>query len=500
MAPADGKQRAPIQLDDLTIRKRLPKQFAEYMARKRAEGKAPTEWKVKDAGAPFLYLVVTKKKSGLSYRWRCVKQPDKVHPKQIIQSLGGWPDVGIPAAREKARAFAAKVAEGINPAEEKRRVQAEKEESEKRSKLEGVTFKEAASEMLTTNAERMPKRWGPNSEAARKAEINLRLHILPVIGDAPVRLLTWRQVAEVMERNRLIVEHPDVARQCRTLINQVCTRAQERGIRDYEALPPARLDGPLQSRLQPILDEREVRDTHRPALAPVQVPEFMRELRTMPGISARALEFCILTAARPGQIIRAARNRDRRPYDGATWGDVDRNERCWNVPAIGMKEFQPFRCYLSSYALKLLDGLERLTLDNGELSPILFPSGLKPWQGLSDGALTAVIRRMNAMRQESGFPPWIDLQQSNLRERQAVITVHAFRASFRTWAADEEHGNYERYGITAPEVALSHKPKGDRYNGAYNRPELQSNLIPRLRRLMEDWGRYCMEGKWPDEE
>lgn len=220
----------------------------------------------------------------------------------------------------------------------------------------------------------------------------------------------------------------------------------------------------------------------------------------MPGLSARALEFAILTASRPGPLIHTPRNRDKRPYDGARWEDVDLENALWNVPALGMKTFQPFTYCLSSYAMRLLKELPRETLSNGAPSPFIFPSGLKPWQGLSAGAFSAVIRRMNAARQESGLPIWIDQHESNLREKQVEISAHAFRASFATWANDEAHGNYDRYGKTVVEIALAHKVTGDDYGGAYNRPELQPGMQKRLRRLMEAWGRYCTEGKWPDEE
>jgi integrase len=63
---------------------------------------------------------------------------------------------------------------------------------------------------------------------------------------------------------------------------------------------------------------RKVR--HHPALAYANAPMFMAELRTRDSISARALEFLILTAARPGAVT------------GATWAEIDLNERIWTVP------------------------------------------------------------------------------------------------------------------------------------------------------------------------
>jgi hypothetical protein len=42
---------------------------------------------------------------------------------------------------------------------------------------------------------------------------------------------------------------------------------------------------------------------HHPALPYVELPQFMAELRANKFVSARALEFAVLTAARTGEVI-----------------------------------------------------------------------------------------------------------------------------------------------------------------------------------------------------
>ena len=51
----------------------------------------------------------------------------------------------------------------------------------------------------------------------------------------------------------------------------------------------------------------------------------MAALRARPGVSARGLEFAILTAARTGEVI------------GARWPEIDLDARMWTVPADRMK-------------------------------------------------------------------------------------------------------------------------------------------------------------------
>ena len=40
----------------------------------------------------------------------------------------------------------------------------------------------------------------------------------------------------------------------------------------------------------------------------------------------------------------------------------------------------------------------------------------------------------------------------------------------------------------------------DEYGGAYYRQGLSADDEAHEREIMEAWGRYCIEGKWPDED
>jgi len=68
---------------------------------------------------------------------------------------------------------------------------------------------------------------------------------------------------------------------------------------------------------------------------------------------------------------------------------------------------------------------------------------------------------------------------------QGSVTVHGFRSSFRTWAA--ERTNYPR---EICEVALAHTV-GDETERAYQR----GDLLNKRRRLMEQWSSFCQRSK-----
>ena len=59
-------------------------------------------------------------------------------------------------------------------------------------------------------------------------------------------------------------------------------------------------------------------------------------LRQAAGVSARALEFAILTAARTGEVL------------GALWTELDLERRVWTVPAVRMKGGREHRVPLST--------------------------------------------------------------------------------------------------------------------------------------------------------
>ena len=92
----------------------------------------------------------------------------------------------------------------------------------------------------------------------------------------------------------------------------------------------------------------------------------------------------------------------------------------------------------------------------------LFPS-TKPDKGLSNGAMHQFLRR-------------------NYSEE--TFTVHGFRTTFRTWAA--EVGDYDQM---LAELALSHKV-GDKVVRSY----LRTDMFDKRRQMMEDYTRFALGG------
>jgi integrase len=180
---------------------------------------------------------------------------------------------------------------------------------------------------------------------------------------------------------------------------------------------------------------------HLKALPYSELPAFMAKLRERDSVSARALEFTILSAARTNESI------------GARWSEIDFKDKIWTIPAERMKSKRPHRVPLSDRAVAILRELPR----EGEF---VFPGG-KANKPLSDMAMLELARGMIG----NGY------------------TVHGFRSSFRDWC--KEQTNYPR---EIAELALAHVV-ADKSEAAYSR----CDALDKRRQLMAAWARYCAE-------
>jgi integrase len=176
----------------------------------------------------------------------------------------------------------------------------------------------------------------------------------------------------------------------------------------------------------------------------------MNELRKQGGVAARALEFTILCAVRTGDVIGS--NRDDAPP--MRWSHVDLNAATWTIPKTKSGSEHKVPLPLAAAGLLRVIGKHRL----GE---IVFPSPNSPSRPLGNGAMLTLLDRMGS--------------------RYAGLTVHGFRATFKTWAS--ERTNFPR---EVAEAALAHAIS-DQLEAAYRR----GDFFDKRRRLMNAWAEYC---------
>jgi integrase len=334
--------------------------------------------------------------------------------------LGRYPDVGLADARERAAGMRKLLAQGIDPL-----VERDKERAERRAAAARLlTFREAANRFFND------REGGWRNEQHRKDFKNsLATHVLPLIGALSVADVDTPAVLKVLERDDFWRAKPQAANNVRARIEAVLDWAKARSYRDGDN--PARWKGHLDKILPAPRTLRPVR--HHPALPWAQMPAFMAELRGRESITARALEFTILTAVRVSEAL------------GARWSEIDFAARTWTIPKERTKANREHVVPLSAQALEILRALPR---DREGIFP------------MPRSSVFVLLRR---------------------RMGREDITVHGFRSAFRTWAG--ERTNFPR---EVAEAALAHVIK-DKTERAYQR----GTLLQKRRQLMEAWAGYC---------
>jgi integrase len=216
----------------------------------------------------------------------------------------------------------------------------------------------------------MPRRppRGPKSHSKRWLS-SLEVYAFPKIGNRPIEDIRRPDVVEVLEP--LWRSRHETARKLKIRVAQVIDYATDRG--QYHEANPAR--GTIRS-----LETFHRKPVHMAALPWRDLPDFIAQLSEREGVSARALEFAILTCARSGEIR------------GAAWEEVDDKAGIWTVPAERMKARRAHRVPLSKAALVLLAKVRGLD------AHLIFPSAQRDKDGkakiMSDMAFKALYGRM----------------------------------------------------------------------------------------------------------
>lgn len=348
-----------------------------------------------------------------------------LHGRARAMGLGPVDLVPLAEARERARAARRLLLDGKDPLEARKAEQL----AQRLDAARNLSFEACAARYIAAHE----PTWRNGIHRAQWRS-TLSTYAYPIIGDLPVADVDTSLVLRVLEP--IWLTRAETASRLRGRIEAVLDWATARGYRQGEN--PARWRGHLSKILPARSKVSRVR--HQPALPYKELPAFMSSLRKVDAMSARALEFLILTAARTGEVI------------GATRSEINVDERVWQVPAERMKGGRSHRVPLSEQAIALLQALPQI--DGCEF---LFP-GAKPERPLSNMAMLELMRGMRP-----DFVP------------------HGFRSTFKDWAT--ETTDHSRDIV---EAALAHIV-GDKVEAAYRR----GDAIEKRRVLMVDWASYC---------
>jgi integrase len=285
-----------------------------------------------------------------------------------------------------------------------------------------ITFTEATDKYLVAHrAEWSPKHF-------KQWQQTLTQYAAPELGKLLVSDIATAHIVRALEPIWPTVS----AERLRGRIESVLDFAAVRGWRQ-QGDNPARWRGNLDHLLAK--PSRSRKREHHAALPYAEMPAFMAKLRKQAGAPARALEFCILTAARTNEVRRA------------TPAEIDQTAKIWTVPADRMKTRKEHRVPLCKRTLELAG------MGNGAY---LFP-----------GQTARLIHGMA-------------MHRTLERLGYGHVSVHGMRSSFRDWAA--ERTNYPNHVV---EMALAHTI------GSVEASYRRGDLFDKRRALMNAWADFC---------
>lgn len=360
-------------------------------------------------------------------------------------------NLGLDPKEEEKKALAAKEAE----------IEAKRKEEERRR----FTFRLVSDEWLKEQIQ--IQRWKNNVTGEKHARQRLNKYLLPAFGDKLISEITAQDA--FLFFSPLWTAKSGTADKLYDLLKAIFNWAIAKGT--YQITEnPINKRGALGILLEPLTKQRTDTDNH-PSLDFHEVPQFIEALIKLGSPSALAVAFSIVTASR----FKAVRCGE--------WSEIDLKNKVWNIPEEHdkMKGRRMRQVLLSDEAIELLSYLPRV-------NNYLFPSGSHLGK-LSENAPSMLIRGMDTQKAAIDGRGWKDFTRRNGAGKiePVRITQHGTaRASFRTWAKNDELGNNRKFDQEAVELCLLHARK-DTYRGAYDR----SQLLKERRLVMKEWGAFC---------
>jgi integrase len=319
--------------------------------------------------------------------------------KQMMLSLGTYPDTSLKMAREKRddarRLLAAEPP--IDPSMARK--------AERQAATSPETLKAIATEFLEMQT----------AGAAATTLRRLELHVFPYLGKRPIARITAAELLAVLRR----VEHKgahDTAHRIRSACSRIWRYAVGSGRAEQD------IAAALAGQLAPVNAKNFATITE-----PRRIGELLRAIDGYSGLHSvcAALKLAPLVFVRPGELR------------AATWDEFDLEEAEWRIPAHRTKLRVEHVVPLADQAVAILDDLFPLT---GSESGYVFPSVRSRSTCMSDNSLNAALRRMGYSKEqmtahgfrsmastrlnELGFPPDVIEKQLAHAERNKVRAAY----------------------------------------------------------------------------
>jgi integrase len=357
----------------------------------------PKPYKLYDAGG--LFLVVTPSAGKL---WRLKY---RYSGKEQLLTLGSYPAVGIAKARMARDAALELLADGKNPAAEKKRERAAK------AIATANTFKAVADEFIAKR-----EREGVADITTAKAKWLLG-QLEPALGTRPISEIEPFELLDVLKRIEA-AERYETAKRLLAFAGRVFRYA----------VATTRAKHDIAADLKGALTAPKVKH-HAAILDPARVGALLRAIDGFDGQVATklALKLAPHVFVRPGELRQAE------------WSEIDLEAAVWRIPAAKMKMRQEHAVPLSKQSVAILREAQKLS-GRGRF---VFPSVRTNTRPMSENTINAALRRLGYGTDE--------------------MTGHGFRSTASTLL--NESG---KWSTDAIERALAHRDS-DTVRAAYHR-------------------------------
>jgi integrase len=354
--------------------------------------------------------------------------------------LGSYPQVSLAVAREQAAKLVMEAKQGVNLKAKKRAQRSSLILAASKNK----TFKECAEAYMDAHSSDYT-----NEKHRKQWPATLVTYAYPIIGNMLVSDIAMRDVRNVLEQETVVDINTKgklwyvKTETGKRVLGRIKTVLDYATVNEYRSgTNPAQWTGFLSTQLPS--PKKIQKKEHHPAVPYLQIGGFMSKLRSNSSLSAKALEFLILTAVRSGSVRKAE------------WSEIDTDNALWIIPAEHTKARQEHRVPLQPQAIQLLKSLSKVAGTN-----LIFPN--RNNKALSDMAFNQIMRGMR----ERG-------------ELKVEGVPHGFRSTFRDWSAERTS-----YSDEIRKAASGHAI-GDSVKEAYQR----TDLLDKRRSLMNEWANF----------
>ncbi|MBP2083510.1 MULTISPECIES: site-specific integrase [Pseudomonas] len=373
-----------------------------------------------------------------------------LHGKEILYSIGAYPDVSLEDARQQAEVAREDVARGVHPKQAR-----DARREEERAKA-AWTFAKLAEQWMARHAHLKPK-----TIAGRQGV--LKNHLLPVLGNLHVKDIAVRHIRAILGR---IEDSPTMQRESLRLLSKILAHAM-----DHDLVPQNIAVG-----REGLLDAKPKTKHHAALIKEDDLLDYIRRLDKLGNsgndCAISALWLLLLIPARPSELC------------AMRWSQIDLDAAEWTyqVPKTGQIHTVP----LPTQALAQLNGIRDYSLTVNKRAAV----NASPFGRTSDDEAPDtpdwVFPSVGTFGRPLASETLLRRLRSDLDYPVGAITGHGFRSTFRSLGEE----------VLEIDPLLLELQLGHRMPGSLGATYQRLRLLPQRREAMQRWANYIEGLYW----